>query len=81
MSAPPPALARHDCERLPDRAWLARLIADIQARDAREGLLTPPTDNEPAQTDIDAPMIPAAGEDAGIAWLRDLARRALPVCD
>ena len=89
--------AKHDCERLPDRAWLEQITTEILALDAEEGLLLPLEDEELAEPamqsesgaapetapPVTAPPVTASTETAltGIAWLSEIARRTLPPSD
>lgn len=84
--------AKHDCERLPDRAWLEQITTEILALDAEEGLLLPLGDEELAEPAVQsesgaapeaAPPVTASTETAltGIAWLSEIARRTLPPSD
>lgn len=89
--------AKHDCERLPDRAWLEQITTEILALDVEEGLLLPLGDEELVEPDVQsesgaapetaphvrAPLVTASTETAltGIAWLSEIARRTLPPSD
>ena len=76
MNGQPAVLARHDCERLPDSAWLAQLKTEIRTRDAQEGLLLPLAVEDLATA---AGEMGAAPSDAavGIAWLTAIAARTM----
>lgn len=74
MNQHPAVLTHHDCERLPDRAWLAQLTTEIRARDAEEGLLLPLSAEELAGK----MSVPPGKVLTGIAWLTDIALRTLP---
>lgn len=78
-ATPSSLFAQHDCERLPDRAWLEQLSTEIRALDAEEGLLLPLQDAaliEPAQPH-ETPALPDAAR-FGLAWLSDIGRRTWP---
>ena len=84
--------AKHDCERLPDRAWLEQITTEILALDVEEGLLLPLEDEELVEPAVQsesgaaleaAPLVTAPTETAlaGVAWLSEIARRTLPPSD
>lgn len=78
-SLPSSLFAQHDCERLPDRAWLEQLSTEIRAIDAEEGLLVPLQEEdliEPVRP-RETRTLPEATE-FGVAWLSDIGRRTWP---
>ena len=92
MNQPASLFAKHDCERLPDRAWLEQITTEILALDAEEGLLLPLEDEALAEATLlsesdatpeTAPhgAAPAETALAGVAWLSEIARRTLPPSD